>query len=124
VQATERLAQDPGLPPHVEVVSGGTDLLRYAAMVEGRARVVLIDAIEDGAPPGTVSILELTGLEKRQDHAHHLSVAEAAGLLRLTTSAKFTLIGISIGSAEFRGRLSREVEAAVPEIVDRVIAEV
>ena len=49
------LAEDPRLPPHVEVVCAGTDLLRCSDQIEGRRRVFLIDAVQDDAEPGSVS---------------------------------------------------------------------
>ena len=51
----ERLAADPRLPDGVEAIQGGTDLLRCAARIEGRRRVIVVDAVRDDAAPGTVS---------------------------------------------------------------------
>ena len=152
----DRLAADPRLPEHVEVISGGTDLLRYADRMEGRGRVVIVDAIQDGAilrprqsgagnpacrrlfsrrglapsnpstaggaaEPGTVAVFEdLDELDDRQGHAHHLSVVQAVKLLKLLTPARFTLIGISIGSAEASSELSPPLAARMPSILAAV----
>lgn len=77
---------------------GGTDLIRYAGEMEGRIRVVLIDAIEDGCDTGRVTMFdrEFRGLEDHPEHAHHLSVIQAVRLLRLIVPTSVSLLGISI----------------------------
>ena len=119
----ERLAGDPRLPEHVEVICGGTDLTRYAGEMDGRSRVVLIDAIEDGSDTGTVTVFDgdFRGLEEHQEHAHHLSAIEAVGLLRLIVPTGFTLLGISISSARLEPALSPSMAARLPEILEQVL---
>jgi hydrogenase maturation protease len=48
-----RLSQDERLPGDVDVLEGGTDLLRLAHELEGRPRVVLVDALLHPGEPGT-----------------------------------------------------------------------
>ena len=118
------LAGHPGLPESVEVVSGGTDLLRIAGHIEGRSRVVVIDAIQDDGEAGRVSVLEdVVPLDDRQHHAHHLSAVQAIGLLQMTTPVGFTLLGISVSSAAVSGELSPSLAARMPAILDRVLQE-
>jgi hydrogenase maturation protease len=119
----ERLAGDARLPEHVEVICGGTDLLRYAGEMEGRSRVVLIDAIEDGSDTGRVTVFaeDFRGLEDRQDHAHHLSVIQSVKLLRLIAPTRFTLLGVSISSARCEPALSPSMAARMPAILQQVL---
>jgi len=121
----ERLAGHPRLPECVEVICGGTDLLRYAGQMEERSRVVIIDAIEGDAEPGSVAKFEggCSGLDEHQDHAHHLSAVQAIRLLEMTTSARCTLLGISVSSVAVGTGLSPTVDARVPAILDRVLQE-
>jgi hydrogenase maturation protease len=117
------LAEDPGLPEDVDVICAGTDLLRCSAQIEGRSRVYVIDAILDGAEPGTVTpYKEGVGLEARHQHAHHLSSVEAMKLLKLTLEARFTFVAVSIRVAEMDCRLSPELEGRLPAVVERVKA--
>jgi len=117
-----RLAADPRLPPRVEVVWGGTDLLRLADRMAGRSRVILIDALLDGSKPGDVTVFDsLAGLDPRQEHAHHLSVVEAVQLLSMVAPVPFTLLAISVSSVEMRPDLSAELAARLPAIIDRVL---
>jgi hydrogenase maturation protease len=119
----ERLAADPGLPEHVEVICGGTDVLRYAGEMERRRRVFLIDAIADGSETGKVTVFDqdFRGLEERQQHAHHLSAIQAVKLLRQLVPARFTLLAISISSARREPALSPEMAAQMPAILQQVL---
>ena len=121
----EQLAGDPRLPETVEVICGGTDLLRYAGQMEGRSRVFVVDALQDDTEPGIVSIFNdaSSGLDERQEHAHHLSVYQAMALLKMTTPTLFTLLGISIPTAAIKTGLSPVVEGRMPAILDRVLHE-
>ena len=121
----EELRGNPRLPECAEVMDGGTDLLQCASQIEGRSRVVLIDAIHDGSEPGTVSVFDesFAGLDESQHHAHGLSAVEAVGLLKLIAPVPFRLIGISIASAGVDRELSPTLRAAMPTILERVVRE-
>lgn len=119
----ERLAGDPRLPEYVEVLCGGTDLLRCAGEIEGRSRAVLLDAIEDGSAPGRVTVFDqdFRGLEDYQENVHHLSVVEAVKLLRLVSPVRIALLGISISSASLGPALSPSMAARMPAILRQVL---
>ena len=136
----EQLASDPRLPEGAEVICGGSDLLRYAGEMEGRRRVVVIDAIQGDTEPGSVEIFEgaLSGLggeqcsgeqlndrplNEKQDHVHNLSAVQAIRLLRILKPLRCTLVGISISSAELGTSLSPTVAAHMPAILDNVLQE-
>lgn len=80
------LARDPRLPPDVDVVTGGADLLRLGRILAAREHVVLLDAIE--ARPGEAEPIvadhPIAGLLDRQAHAHHLSAVQGLDLLLLS----------------------------------------
>jgi len=122
----EQLAGDPRLPETVEVLCGGTDLIRYAGQMEGRSRVFIVDALQDGGAPGSVSVFQqpCSGLDERQQHAHHLSVCQAIALLKMTMLIRFTLLGISIPSAAHGIGLSPVIGGRMPAILDCVLQEV
>jgi hydrogenase maturation protease len=117
-----RLAADPRLPADVEAIAGGTDLLGCAAQIEGRQSVVIVDAMEDDAEPGRVAAVD-GKMEERQEHAHHLSVAQAVKLLQLITPARFTVLGVSVRAACLGEELSPAMAARLPAIVERVLEE-
>jgi len=121
----ERLACDPRLPECAEVICGGSDLLRYAGQMEGRDRVVVIDAVQGDMEPGSVEIFEGagSGLDERQDHVHHISAVQAIRLLEMIKSVHCTLLGISISSVAVGTSLSPKVAARMPTILDSVLQE-
>lgn len=116
----ERLANHTHLPGGVEVVFGGTDLLRYAGQIAGRTRVVVIDAFQQDGEPGRVAWLR-GGLNEHQPDAHRLSAVQAIALLQMTTPVRIDLLGISISSAAAAPCLSPALAARVPAIVECVI---
>jgi hydrogenase maturation protease len=119
-----RLAGDPRLPADVETIWGGTDLLRYASRIEGRSRVILVDALQSAAPVGSVIPFEDGAeLEDRQTNAHELSAVQAMRLLQLMTPVRFTLLGVAIWAAAAGDKLSPALEARMPAILDRVLEE-
>lgn len=121
----ERLANDPRLPESAEVICGGSDLLRYCRRMEGRSRVVVIDAIDGDTEPGIVLTFEGTcsGLSERQDHVHQLSAVQAIRLFGLINSIPCTLLGISVSSVAIGSGLSLAVDARMPAILDCVLQE-
>jgi hydrogenase maturation protease len=97
-----RFARDPVMRRQAEFVVGGSDLLRLSHLLEGRERVVLIDAMLDDAEPGTVYVHEepFGELEERWEHAHHPSAVQAVRLLKITSPSlqktAFTFIGVAV----------------------------
>lgn len=119
-----RLADDPRLPSDTGTIWGSTDLLRHAGDIEGRNRVILVDALQSAAAPGDVAVFEdCAELEDRQTNAHELSVAQAVRLLQLMTPVRFTLLGVAVWSVDVSGNLSPALEARMPAILDRVLEE-
>jgi len=126
-----RLASDPRLPADTELLWGGTDLLAFANLIDGRNRVTVVDALLDPSRVGSVAVFEadegLHDLENGQWYVHHLSLTQAINLLRVASpsaaNARLRLIAISIGSARFQPELSPGLAARVPQILERVVQE-
>lgn len=127
----ERLADDPRLPEGVEVLCGGTDLLRCAGQMAGRRRVIVIDALQDGGEPGEIVAVKQADVEldPHQAHAHHLSAVQAMRLLDMNSPTPFLLLGVSIPSAAFGRRTigrhhcppAGDPEACAPGVGRRVV---
>jgi hydrogenase maturation protease len=79
------LARNPDLPDDVDIIDGGTDLLRVANQLRGRELIVLVDSAAcDVAQNEPVVVLEHGSprLADFQQHAHHLSAVQALDLIR------------------------------------------
>ena len=129
--AVERLARRR-LTEAVEVIDAGTDLLAVIGEVAGAERVILIDAVQAGAEPGTIhrftleELLEKAADEPEWRSAHDLTVvgavrlAEAAGI-RLPPTIVF---GVEAGEVALGEGLTPAVEAALDGLIETVLAEI
>ncbi|MDH3455656.1 MAG: hydrogenase maturation protease [Gemmatimonadota bacterium] len=121
-RVVESLACDQGLRRRADFVVGGSDLLRWDELMEGRQRVVVIDALLSRGAPGAVAVYEepFADIDDRWGHAHLPSAVQAVKLLKAVTPAlrgtTFTLIGIAVPELRHEATLS----AKVPEIADRI----
>ena len=121
VEALRRLADaEPGaLPVGTSLVDGGTlglDLLRH---LHGAGALVIVDAADRGAAPGTVTVRRGTPLEG--DHA--LTRLLAAARLLGTLPPDVTVVEIGVGEMGVGIGLSPAVEAAIPAASAAVIRE-
>ena len=104
-----------------DTLLGGTDLLRYADEMEGRERVILIDAIE-GDVAGEITVTDEDPPEALSAGAHTLSAPAAVGLFRhLMPKVRFTWLLAGIRSARVGEGLSPELAAALPRLRERVM---
>lgn len=117
------------LPDGVEVIDGGTQGLGLVNLLEGRRRVILIDAADVGRQPGEFLRFTLDEASLLGDD-QHLSV-HAAGLrdaLRLAQAlellpAEVVVFGVQPASLEWNSGLSPQVEAALPALVAAVLEQ-
>jgi hydrogenase maturation protease len=127
----DRLAGDPRLPQDTDLLWGSTDLLACAGRMEGRRRIILVDALLDPSRAGSVAVYSdrdgFLPLDDRQEHAHQLSAVQAVRLLQTCSpslkTVPFTLIAIAIDSARVTMDLSPALEAGMPGMLDRILRE-
>ena len=111
------------LAGHVDadVLLAGTDLLRYAGEMEGRERVILIDAIESDVV-GEITVTDEDPPEGPPAGAHTLSAPAAVRLLRpLMPEVRFTWMLAGVRSARMGEDLSPELAAALPRLRQRLM---
>jgi hydrogenase maturation protease len=123
VHVARRLAAEP-LPPHVDVLDGGTGGFHLLGEVASHDPVVLIDATMDGQLPGTISV---TQPRYASDFPPSLT-AHDIGLRDLIVSAalvgalpRVQLVTVSIGEIQsMQLDLSAPVDAAIPRVMEQV----
>ncbi|HEY0996360.1 MAG TPA: hydrogenase maturation protease [Gemmatimonadaceae bacterium] len=127
-RAAEALALDSRLPPEVEVLCGGADVLRLAPWFEGRDRVLFVDACL-GVHAGEVQVVphdEARLLGSSRPHAHRLSPVEGVELLLRVTPGmhrddiRWALVGVR--DVRHGDALSPGIAAAMPAITERLLA--
>jgi hydrogenase maturation protease len=118
------------LGPDVEVVNGATGGLSLFETLKGFPKVVVVDAVEMGKPPGTVKRFGAGQLlsmpESRNFSLHEIGLFE---VLKLGQSLNedfghVIIIGVQPGSLGQGEGLSRPVEENIPAVVEMVKAEV
>jgi len=119
----ERLRDGWRLPEDVELVDGGTWGMNLLPAIEDAQRVLLIDAIEIGAAPGTEIILPRDRLPrylatKISPHEVDLRDVLALAELRGTLPEYTTAIGLQPARIE----LSEELSDVVREGLDHLVA--
>jgi hydrogenase maturation protease len=128
VRAVERLQALYEFPQHVQVLDGGTLGLDLLPFVEDADRLLVIDALELGAEPGTMARLEGDQVPaflsiKLSPHQMGLADLMAAARLRGHRPAELVLWGVQSGTTEVGLGLSTWVAAQVDTLVVNVLAE-
>lgn len=126
VQVIKALEDQP-LPEEAELLDGGTlgvDLLAYISEVK---RIIVIDAVKGGGEPGAIYRLtpEILGQFREQALSLHqvgfLEVLDLAG--QLGNRPEAIIYGIEPQVIDWGLELTEPVQAAVPRVVELVLAE-
>jgi hydrogenase maturation protease len=128
VHAVQQLERQYDIPAEVQVLDGGTMGLDLLPFLEDAERLLIIDAVDDERPPGTIIRLENDEVPSVLQHKlspHHVGVADMLGAARLQgcLPGHVVLIGIQPHSLEVGMELSPTLSARMPDILQAVIAE-
>jgi hydrogenase maturation protease len=126
IHAIRRLKKKP-LPDHVDTQEIGTAGLTLLDSVRGYHRLILVDAMKTGARPGTVAVLSAEEVARAvhlgSGHDADFPSALALGEKLLGEHMPAEVIVLAVEAAnlsDFDERLSPEVEAALPEVLERI----
>lgn len=111
----------------VELADGGTWGLSLLPLLEDAQRVVLLDAIEAGAAPGEVVVLERERLPiylTRKLSPHQVDMRDVLALAawRGTLPAETVAIGVQPLVVELRCELSPVVASAIDDVILLLVA--
>ncbi len=128
VRAVEALARHPDLPTGVEVVDGGTAGMSLIDILASRERVIVIDAVRSGEPPGTVVRLDgddVPAFFRTRISPHQLGLSEVLAALTLTNELpkRVTLIGVEPLDLGLGLTLTPVVAGVIDRVVEMVLAE-
>jgi hydrogenase maturation protease len=128
VHAVRRLGERYELARHVELVEGGTAGLLLLPHLADARQVVIVDAIDAGAAPGTV--VRLDGEEWVSGFAgtmtpHDIGLTDLLRAARLSGMwpERLALHGAQPASTTLGTELSGPVAAALDSLVDEITAE-
>lgn len=127
IAALRCLEEDPRVPGAVDLVEGGTKGLELVSWISGMSRLLVLDAVDVGAVPGTVVCIR--GSELRSlpcnGNVHDLALVDILNALRLLGQEpqEIILLGIQPGTTELGTSLSESVESSLPLLVEAAIAQ-
>ena len=126
--ALERLRSRYAVPPEVELVDGGTWGMNLLPVIEEAGRVILIDAIDAGAAPGTPIRLERERLPRylaTKISPHQVDLRDVLGLaeLRGTLPDDTIALGLQPERVALGDQLSEALTRRVDELVRLVVQE-
>jgi hydrogenase maturation protease len=128
VRVVERLQERYKFPSDVELLDGGTLGLDLMGYVEAADRVLVFDALDLGAEPGTLGRLEGEEVPaflsiKISPHQMGLSDLLAAARLREVYPEEIVLLGAQPATIDVGLELSPVVAAQVDALVDKAVTE-
>ena len=127
VHAIERLLQNPGVPPDVDLLDGGTQGLNLLSRISGVQRILVIDAVDAGQPPGTIMRFDgssLAGMPGKPS-VHQLGFTDLMVALQLIGGApeEMVVLGVQPLSTEWSAELTPPVQAALEPLTTAVIQQ-
>jgi hydrogenase maturation protease len=126
IAALERLQEGWELPPEVELVDGGTWGMNLLPLIESTRRLILLDAIDTGSPPGTLTVLDRAELPRYfalKLSPHQIDLREVLALadLRGALPDDLVALGLQPHRIAMEAELSPTVAAGIPKLVDLVL---
>ena len=117
------------LPPGVRVVEGGTDGFKLMNVVVGADRLIVVDAVKGGAPPGSIYRFDINDAPSTpaelKTSVHQIGILEVIHLSELVgDKPEATIIGVEPKSLEMGMELSPELEEKLPKIIELVLEEI
>ncbi len=131
VRTVETLLSKYHFPENVEVLDGGTAGMELLEIIANREQVILIDAVNTGAAPGTVVTLveeEVPALFRSRISPHQLGISDLLGVMLITgeTPKHFTLFGAVPFSMDTGVTLSPQMlpikDVLVSKVLDKLAA--
>ena len=128
VYAVRRLRARNSLGPGVEVVEGGTAGLLLLPWLADSRRAIVVDAVDRGAPPGSLHRLDgatwTSALDARMS-PHDAGLADLLGAARASGALPddVVLLGLQPARIGWGTTLSPAVAAALDRLVDAVAAQ-
>lgn len=117
------------LPAGVEVIEGGTDGFRLMNVVTEAERLIVVDAVKGGSPPGSIYRFDIKDAPSSPDtyktSVHQIGILEIIHLSELIgQTPETTVIGVEPKSLDMGMTLSPEVEEMIPKIIELILEEV
>jgi hydrogenase maturation protease len=111
----------------VVLLDGGTQGLALLPHISGFQRLLVIDAVDVGEPPGTVVRLEGKALDKLpgKPSVHQLGFADLMVALKLLGEVpeEVIVLGVQPQSTEWSAELTAAVKGSLDKLIDVALAQ-
>lgn len=117
------------LPPDVQVMDGGTGGLDLLYVIEGRKKVIVVDAVKAGSPPGTLFRFTDKDLEEKKGtlrSAHGIDFSDVVSTSAYFKTKPDEIVFLGIEPADLGAGLdlSPEIEKMIPVLINLVLKEI
>ncbi|MEW6067005.1 MAG: HyaD/HybD family hydrogenase maturation endopeptidase [Nitrospirota bacterium] len=125
--ANELMKMD--LPPDVSVVEGGTDGFYLMNVITEAERLIVIDAVKGGEPPGSIYRFNVKDVKACppgfKTSVHQIGILEVINLSELIGKTPHTtVIGVEPKSIDMGMELSPEIKSKIPRIIELIKEEI
>jgi hydrogenase maturation protease len=129
VRVIEKLQADYHCSANVELMDGGTLGLSLLTPIASADYLIVVDAVQNGQPPGTMYRLSVDVLEKRitfKNSLHQLDLVETLAYAEMVgTRPEAVIIGIEPEDISPWGlELTTTIQGRFSEMCARVVAEI
>jgi hydrogenase maturation protease len=116
------------VPDYVEIIDGGAAGLDLLPFIDGREKLLMIDAVNFDREPGYIDILENEAIPAKfstKTSLHHLGLLDVLSIVKLSDALPkdMCIIGIQPKSMELGLDMSPEIWDKVPELVERIVSK-
>jgi hydrogenase maturation protease len=128
VHVANALRSRTGLAENIRVIDGGTLGLSLLPDVEDAAGVIVVDAAEIGARPGTVRVFEDAAMDDqlrgKKRTVHEVAVADllAAATLTGRPPRERAMVAVQPKSTDWSLEPTSDVQSAISKAADTVVA--
>ncbi len=117
------------LPKNIELFDGGTAGFDLINVVSKREKVIIIDAVNGGEPPGTIYKFSPEDIKSKSisyDSLHQLGIIESLEMAKLLNKypKECVIIGVEPKKIEWGLELSEPLKMKIPKIIELVLNEV
>ena len=126
----DKLSQIP-MPPYVNIVDCGCDLLDLMSYVNEPARILIIDAIRAWGKPGEIYSFNydrLSATKVEMHSAHQVKIVDILRLIKFVSPAlaesEIVVIGVEPKKMELSSDLSKEVSESITEVMRSILEEI
>jgi len=127
VRVIERINEGCTLPENITTMDAGTAGYKLLDYMGGVDRLILIDAVRGGKPPGTIYRLNYDDIKNQPNiklSGHQIDLPEVLALAeKLGKLPELVLIGIEPMMIDYGMELSKEVAGSIESVIDVVFRE-